>query len=188
MKHKKPAPADRRIRRTRRELHDALIGLILERGWDEVSVQDVCARADVGRSTFYVHFTDKEELLLSGFEELHAYLEQLRVGTTGTFGFAQALLEHAQDNLRLFRALVGKKGGPQVLRAFRGVVVRLVEADRASLRLRADEQAAAARYIAGGFVDLMIDWLDRPSRPDAALLAETFRRLSQGVVRAAGER
>ena len=72
------AAPDRRVLRTRRQLRTALINLILERGWDAVSVSDVCARADVGRSTFYAHFADKEELLFSGFEELHATLATLR--------------------------------------------------------------------------------------------------------------
>ncbi len=178
---------DRRVRRTRRELHEALINLILERGWEHVSVQDVCARADIGRSTFYVHFADKEELLLSGFEELHAALDELR-SNKGKFGFAQALLEHAQENLRLFRALVGKQGGPQVMRAFRDVVVRLVEADLATSKVPPDDRATVARYIAGGFVDLMLEWLERPSKTDAAHLAATFRRLSSSVLRVASER
>jgi AcrR family transcriptional regulator len=55
---KKTAP-DRRILRTRRSLLDALVGLILEKGYEAVTVQDVIDRADVGRSTFYAHFHDK---------------------------------------------------------------------------------------------------------------------------------
>jgi AcrR family transcriptional regulator len=65
---------DRRIERTRRTLREALIALILERGWDDISVQDVCNRADVGRSTFYTHFADKEELLVGGFDDLRKVL------------------------------------------------------------------------------------------------------------------
>src|SRR5690242_18297174 len=65
---------DRRIQRTRRLLHEAILELIHERGWDAITVQDVCERADVGRSTFYVHFADKEELLVSGFGQLRDHL------------------------------------------------------------------------------------------------------------------
>jgi AcrR family transcriptional regulator len=188
MKHRKDLPGDRRVRRTRRQLHDALISLILERGWDKVSVLDVCDRADIGRSTFYVHFADKEELLLSGLEDLHAYMDELRARATGTLGFAEALVEHAQENLRLFRALVGKKGGPQVLRAFRDVVIRLVEADLASLGVPVEERPLAARYIAGGFVELLTTWLDRPSKIEAKTLAGTFRRLTASVLETWGGR
>src|SRR5262249_477652 len=55
-----PNPTDRRVVRTRQTLRAALIALLYERGWDAISVQDICGRAGVGRSTFYTHFADKE--------------------------------------------------------------------------------------------------------------------------------
>ncbi len=64
-----PKP-DRRIQRTRQLLHEALITLILEKGYDAITVQDILERANLGRSTFYAHYQDKEALLLSGFQEL----------------------------------------------------------------------------------------------------------------------
>jgi AcrR family transcriptional regulator len=182
-----PAP-DRRVRRTRRQLRDALVSMILERGWDEVSVQDVCARADVGRSTFYVHFADKEELLFSGFEELHATLDGIRGSAAGGFEFAQALLEHARENLRLYRALIGRKSGQQMMLRFRDVVLRLVDAELAGLPLDAERRVLAARYIAGGFLEMLTSWLDRPARVEPASLAAEFRRLTSGVLQAAGGR
>lgn len=175
---------DRRVQRTQRELHEALVSLIIERGWDRVSVQEICDRADVGRSTFYLHFADKDELLLEGFEGLYASMDAVRSTAKGRFAFAEALFEHAQDHLRVFRAVVGKRSGQVVLRRFRDVVVRLVEADLQSLRLGEDERATVARYIGGGLVEMMTTWLDRPSRTDAKTVAATFVQLTQGVLSA----
>src|SRR5512145_630594 len=120
---------DRRIRKTRNQLRDALIGLILERGWDNVSVQDVCTRADVGRSTFYVHFADKEELLLSGLDDLHQVLDAQRAQDNGSFAFADGLIEHVKDEARLVRAIIGKRGSPNIQRQFRALVMQLVTAE-----------------------------------------------------------
>jgi AcrR family transcriptional regulator len=173
---------DRRVQRTQRELHEALISLIIERGWDHVSVQEICDRANVGRSTFYVHFADKEELLLSGFEKLYASMDAVRSSAKGKFAFADALLEHAQEHLRLFRAVVGKKSGQLVLLRFREVVVRLVDAELQSLKVREEERANMARYIGGGFVELLTTWLDRPSRGDSKLVTASFLRLTRGVL------
>ena len=50
---------DRRIQRTRQLLDDALIELILEKGYDKITVQNIVDQANVGRSTFYAHFLDK---------------------------------------------------------------------------------------------------------------------------------
>lgn len=60
---------DRRILRTRGLLHEALTALVHEKGYDAVSVRDILERANVGRSTFYMHFGSKDELLVSAIRE-----------------------------------------------------------------------------------------------------------------------
>lgn len=61
---------DRRVQKTRKLLSDAFVALIVEKGYDEVSIQDILDRANVGRSTFYAHYENKEQLLLFGHEHL----------------------------------------------------------------------------------------------------------------------
>lgn len=63
---------DRRIQRTRQLLHNALIELIIERGYSPITVQDITDRANVSRTTFYLHFQDKQELLFSSLEAIFA--------------------------------------------------------------------------------------------------------------------
>ena len=60
------APVDRR---TRHALRHALLELILEKGYDRVTVEEIIERPDVGRSTFSAHYRHKEDLFLSSFEE-----------------------------------------------------------------------------------------------------------------------
>lgn len=61
MEHEKQ---DRRIRRTRQLLRDAFVALLKEKRYEDISVQDIIERADMARSTFYVHYVDKEDLLV----------------------------------------------------------------------------------------------------------------------------
>jgi AcrR family transcriptional regulator len=113
---------DRRVRRTRELVTDALITLIEERGYERVTVQDIIDRADVGRSTFYAHFRDKEELLLSAFDDLRAafegYEQQLGGDHAGHKGPwpTLALFEHASEYPELYKAMVGKRGADVVRR------------------------------------------------------------------------
>lgn len=65
---------DRRVRRTRAALHEALLSLMAEKGYDSVTVQDLIDRADIGRSTFYAHFTDKSDLLRDSLSQLGVML------------------------------------------------------------------------------------------------------------------
>ena len=61
---------DRRVQRTRGLLRGALASLIHEKAYDAIAVKEILARANVGRSTFYAHFRDKDELLDSGINEM----------------------------------------------------------------------------------------------------------------------
>jgi AcrR family transcriptional regulator len=65
---------DERARRTRDRLGNAFVALIHEKPIENVTVQDVLNRAKVGRSTFYLHFRDKNDLLLS---QLEVFLETM---------------------------------------------------------------------------------------------------------------
>lgn len=174
------ASNDRRVLRTRRTLREALIALILERGWDAISVRDLCERADVGRSTFYVHFADKEELLLSGFDELLKSLKTKH--NAGSLAFAEDLFVHAGENLRLFRALIGKKSAQAVMQRFRAVVLELVGADLARLAPRAAHREAAVHYVTGAYIELLTWWVDGRTRVEATEIAHVFHRLTAPVL------
>jgi AcrR family transcriptional regulator len=164
-----PKSTDRRVKRTRRLLRDALLALVLERGWDQVSVMDVCERADVGRSTFYTHFADREALLLSGYEDLREHLraETQRVGDgSRLLSFLPGLLAHVEENRRLFRALVGKRAGQLAVANFRRFVFEMV-GDELSAEFREGAKLEhAARYVGGGISELLIWFVDaRPAPP-----------------------
>ncbi len=61
---------DRRIQKTQKLLHEALVSLMHEKSYDSIVVKEILNRANVGRSTFYTHFRDKDELLVSGIHEM----------------------------------------------------------------------------------------------------------------------
>jgi AcrR family transcriptional regulator len=99
---------DRRTNRTKQALRDALLVLILEKHYDTITVQNIIDRANVGRSTFYLHFRDKEDLLIEdwsrflGFFMTHFKWENL---SAGRFLPIQELLYHLKDFHHFYRAL-----------------------------------------------------------------------------------
>lgn len=66
---KEPTTDDRRVRRTKSLLHRALASLLHEKSWDDIAVKEILGRADVGRSTFYAHYRDKDALLSAALRE-----------------------------------------------------------------------------------------------------------------------
>jgi AcrR family transcriptional regulator len=179
-----PKTTDRRVQRTRRTLREALIALILERGWDAASVQEVCARADVGRSTFYTHFADLEDLLTGGLDDLKVALRhQLAPASPADpFPFAHGLIAHAHEQRRLFSVLIGKRSGQLVLRRFRDLVLDLVREDLTALAPAGPSRDAAAHFVAGGFLELLAWWLDAraPLAPDE--LERLFLEMARPVL------
>jgi len=183
--HLRARRPDRRVQRTQRSLREALIALILERGWENVSVLDVCERADVGRSTFYAHFADKEELLVSGFADLREALHERLATVSGEpLGFTLALIEHAHEYKRLFKALMGRRTALAVQSGFMDIVRQLVAEDLAWDDERASPiRDLAATYITGAFWELLRWWFEQRNPPPAAVVSATFKRLTMPVLR-----
>jgi len=176
--------ADRRVQRTRRALSEALVELILERGWTAVSVQDVCDRANIGRSTFYSHFGDKEDLLIAGLDDLGQAVRGLGSVRNGDppLGFVRGVIEHAQEQRALFRAVIGKNGGHLVQLRFREMLTGLFTEDFTALAPTSPQLGPAVAYVAGAFSELLIWWLETRSPLDAPQLEQLFHRMTTPVV------
>ena len=101
--------SDRRTIRTRHLLSQALVDLIKEKRFDEITVQDVIDRADVGRSTFYSHFRDKEDLFQVGWQEfMKDFADAVDWRKAGAEKFVPAnfLFAHLQDVQPFYKGLV----------------------------------------------------------------------------------
>src|SRR5215467_14640891 len=96
---------DRRVDRTTKTLHQALISLILRKNYEAITIREICDEANIGRSTFYAHYTSKDQLHQRGIENLRKVLADGRNDATVDQGdirgrslsFSRALFEHAQD-------------------------------------------------------------------------------------------
>lgn len=187
MGQKQPSRDDRRVRRTHAALRAALVDLMIERGWDGFSVQDLCQRADIGRSTFYLHFADKDEVLAGAFADLGRELraQLARSGTPRPLAFTRGLLDHAQEHLRVYRALVGRRAAHVVQSKIRALVLELVRDDLAPRLAAGARRDAAVAFLAGALFDLLI-WSIEARPPTTAEEADTlFHELAQPALAAA---
>jgi AcrR family transcriptional regulator len=175
---KVPNPQDPRALRTRQALREALVSLIIERGWDAIGIRDVCQRAGIGRSTFYTHFADREELLLAGYDDLRKMLRRASAaeGRWRALAFTLPLLEHAEENKRMFRALVGRRSSEMAKSGLLRLIIELTREDLAPLG------EATAQYVAGAFFQLLVWWVDSRSQLGPGDIDALFRRLTAPVL------
>src|SRR5438445_1345108 len=106
---------DRRIQKTQKLLRDALNSLIHEKAYDSIVVNEILDRANVGRSTFYMHFRDKDELLVSG---MHDMLRSVRPALPPSSAkryekiiwFSLPIFEHIHQHRGVGGARIGTRG------------------------------------------------------------------------------
>lgn len=191
---KAPARAlDARVRRTRDALGDALVELMHEKPYAAIQIQEVLARADVGRATFYTHFSDKDDLFHSDVDDFFALMAgHLSRGHERSRRLVpvREFLEHLQEAHAFVDALAaaGKLHGVWALgRAHfaRGIEQRLRELcpDR---RWSSAQRALSAQALAGAFL-AQLDWWRMNGTPLTPMqMDERFHAFAWGGLDGAG--
>lgn len=164
MKQKIQKPIDRRIQKSKKHLSDAFIALILEKGYDAVTIQDIIDRANVGRSTFYAHFESKEQLLFSGHQQLSdALLGSMNEKSKDGIDFLM-LYNHAKDNFQIAKAMLGKKGGDLIIGHIRDVMSLKIAKDlkRDASKSKAEQMKIhfTSEALSSALVSFLTNWLD----------------------------
>ncbi len=192
----KKGKEDRRVQRTRHLLRQALFTLIVERGYEGITVEEITERANVGRATFYVHYKDKQDLLVSSLEEMfHETAATLGPIAEETFQAggkppAQLAFEHMAQHHQLYRILFKEPGAAVIsLR----ILELLVSISRRYTVGQLDEARSPlplellASHLAGSLFALLIWWLnnDMPYSPED--MAKIFQHLAvPGVAHVVG--
>lgn len=176
---------DRRVEKTERALCDALFALMIEQGFERTTVADIAERANVGRSTFYAHYADKEALLRESLRGLRRYL----VGAAAqsypreervhpALAFSLPMLEHLLEVKDLFGAVAGQPSGAPVQRQLQEMLVELV-------RERLEESKAplpgppelVAEFVVGAFLSVSFWWMANGAELPAKRVDAMFRAL-----------
>jgi len=175
---------DARVRRTRDQLGYALIQLIVEKPINDVTVQDVLDRAGVGRSTFYLHYRDKDDLLVS---QLEMFLENMstvlskRKDKSNRVAPVAEMFAHIGNQNKLYRVLSDSghlKDFFELAEGYfaRGIEQRLKESGRlANIPQRA--LAARASALSGSLLSLLRWWLDRGEKESPEEMDDMFHRM-----------
>lgn len=195
MNQRKP---DRRVMRTRRQLQDALMALVLEKGYDVVTIEDITERADLGRTTFYLHYKDKEELLMQSLEavydDLVTQIQQRTIDEWVANGHGPWTLafQHAAENAHFYRIVLSGQGGGIIKKRVQNYIATTAQA---TIAARAQEIGVTpslpievlSNYIASSLLGLIAWWLEEERPFTIAQMDEYFRQLTmQGTAQVMG--
>jgi AcrR family transcriptional regulator len=192
---------DRRIQRTRQALRKALMELIKEKGYDAISVEQITQRANLGRTTFYLHYKDKEDLLVDEFSEL----ANERARTLSEIPFSAWLpdlenpehtienkpsepflmvFQHVANNADIYRILLQNEKSDRILERIRKIITQAitefmqtkVENDPIPLLLEVPIDLLAA-YFSGALLSCVDWWLEQGSEYSPEEMTRMFQRL-----------
>jgi AcrR family transcriptional regulator len=175
---------DQRVRRTRNRLGDALVELLVQKPFDDITVQHVLDRAGVSRSTFYTHYRDKNDLFLSDAED---FFENMATALS-RFGDkservapVHELFAHIAEARPFYDALVQSGRMPDVMELglghfARGIEQRLNEIPRART-VPPDRRGAIAHGLAGSLFSLLTWWVQHGMTSSPGEMDKLFHKL-----------
>jgi AcrR family transcriptional regulator len=147
------------------------IALSPARACEATTVEEICDAANVGRSTFYAHYTSKDDLHQRGIENLRKVLADRR----------------AQGRKDLFRALAGSRGGAVALATIRQIIADAVRDELAATGRKNSTDTMPrefiVQYIVGACMAVLTSWLDKGAKLPADRIDAMFRRLAtEGIM------
>jgi AcrR family transcriptional regulator len=181
---------DRRIQKTRALLHQALMSLVVEKDYDDIAVQEILDRANVGRSTFYTHYNGKDDLLLSGILDLRETLRAAqRAAAAGApayerpIGFSRMMFEHAYEYRAVGKALFSYRSGGVVRQRLHDAIADVVR-ETCTKELRHGQAGDGelpldllVHFLASTFVAIMSWWLEQQNPVPPQTIDELYRAL-----------
>lgn len=188
-------PLDRRQRRTRAALRNALMELMVEKGFDALSVADIAERADVSRAAFYMHYKDKEELLFRSMKDIYDELVSKTHGVTRAHDFAQLLMcgdheafcdpadyEHVAQHKAFYRILVSERGVASFVVQVRKYLANLIETEINTPMREAGltpllPPSFIAHAVAGAEIGVISWWLEQGDRYSPLEISRMFYHL-----------
>ena len=180
--------SDRRVNRTRELLLNALVSLLMERGYEKLTIQNLLDRAGVGRATFYAHFQGKEELLCCSIARLRAALDSqwksaaiTRGKPTGRLGFTLGFFQHLESHRRLYHTTIGRDTEWTVELHMQRMLREIVREDLdRTHKGRADAAALdlAGRYVVGTLWAIVVWWMESKKPPPSEEVNQIFQRVA----------
>ena len=180
---------DRRVQRTRQVLERALLELIEEHPFESLTVQQITDRANMGRATFYLHYRDKEQLLLITLqklqEDLTQRLEPLHPPAllTEKQTLSEQIFQHVAQYRQLYQVLLSERGAALAKNRLMAYMTRQAEHFVVNPLLETVSEPAVpasflATYLSGTLYTAITWWLEHQQQKTPEEMGLLVRKLT----------
>jgi AcrR family transcriptional regulator len=173
------ASRDRRVQRTRDGLLDALRALLMESGYERLTIQQILDRADVGRATFYSHFESKDDLLRASLGRMRDGLAAAGRRRPGSaLGFTLPLFQHLASHRRLYQMVAVPEHEVTVEREMREIFRGLIQQALTPDHRPTETEALAIQHVVGALWSTIVWWMESGSTLSADEVNARFEALT----------
>ena len=180
-----PEKHDRRTRKTRQQLRNALLALLKEKRYEEISVQDIIERADVARSTFYMHYVDKNDLLTGGkgifAENIGHQMTAHADGNRSTAFSSRNWFYHVQAQGEILKLIAKDPAMDLAMKTLRGIIHRNIQEELQAHTLPANDAgiplSAMVDYLTDSLMSLIQWWFSNGMKQTPDEMDQMFQKL-----------
>ncbi len=171
---------DRRIERTQKLLQEAMLDLITQKPYSQISIQDITDHGNLSRPAFYLHYRDKDELMAKCAEKIFADL--LACPPQKVERPSQVIFEHAAKNSTFYRVILGRQASPELLRKVRTVITQ-IQMKQLRLLFPSKNFEVPLTFLVGGLLSLVDWWLENGMEYSASEISELAEQMATKILK-----
>lgn len=174
---------DRRVKRTKKSLRDALLQLLETKPITDISVTELTNLADVNRATFYFYYTDLLDMFTQiqseTYQEIRDIIERspTSIATIENFTeYAEALLNFCVEHRNLVRFLIKNDTNNQLFRQFQELMLNNVPNSKDVFDSNNPARYTTS-YALNAMLGIVMEWMDEGMNVTPHDLAEYFAHI-----------
>ena len=176
---------DRRVKYTKMVLRESFIDLLREKDISQISIKEICEKADINRATFYAHYSDQYDLMqkieAELFENIETYLGEYRKGASEAtpVEMVELIFNYIRDNAKLCRLLLSERGNLNFQKRIMNMVYdkNVMDLNRI-VPLPREESEYIDAFIITGCIGVIQKWLDEDMQKSAKYMADLLIQMN----------